>query len=193
MEIWGHVGQLGGVAIKSLLLFLTAVVGFRIAGRRTIAEMNAFDFLAAVAAGAVIGRVPNATSTSYVEGAVTLVVVLAAHAGVARLRFVRPIAFAIDHPPSLLIVDGQPRRREMRRAALTTDDLHAILRQSGVHSLAEVRFLVFESRGRMSLVRTGEASDELVEELFWTRSAERAGLRPPPDRGGAPQQGPAGR
>ncbi len=78
-QLFGGAHDLGWVAIKALLLYLTAVIGFRLGERRTLAEMSAFDFVAAVAVGAIIGRVPNSNSTSYIAGAITLVTVLIAH------------------------------------------------------------------------------------------------------------------
>ncbi len=58
-QLIGGVNELGWVAAKALLLYLTAVFGFRLGERRTLAEMSAFDFVAAVAVGAIVGRVPT--------------------------------------------------------------------------------------------------------------------------------------
>ncbi|WP_203935616.1 hypothetical protein [Planosporangium mesophilum] len=44
---------------KTLLLYATAVICFRVGERRTLAEMSAFDFVAAVAVGAIVGRFPR--------------------------------------------------------------------------------------------------------------------------------------
>jgi hypothetical protein len=43
-------------AIKASTLFLTAAVLFRFTERRTLAEFAPFDWIAAVAAGAIVGR-----------------------------------------------------------------------------------------------------------------------------------------
>lgn len=58
----GGVGELGWVALKALLLYLTAVLGFRVGQHRTLADLSPFDFVAAVAVGSIVGRVPNATT-----------------------------------------------------------------------------------------------------------------------------------
>ncbi|MDP9356486.1 MAG: DUF421 domain-containing protein, partial [Chloroflexota bacterium] len=50
----GGGAALGWVAVKALLLYLTAVIGFRLGERRTLAEMSPFDFVAAVAVGAIV-------------------------------------------------------------------------------------------------------------------------------------------
>ncbi len=68
-ELIEGMSGLGWVAAKALLLYLTAVFGFRLGGRRTLAEMSASDFIAAVAVGAIVGRVPNADAFSGEGGA----------------------------------------------------------------------------------------------------------------------------
>lgn len=149
--------SLGWVGVKALLLYLTAIIGFRVGARRTLAEMSPFDFVAAVAVGAIVGRVPNANDTTYVAGAITLVTILVAHALIARLRYVPSIADLVDREPRLLVVNGRVVERELRRAGLTTRDLHGVLRQQGVYDLADVRVAIFEERGRVTVVRASDA------------------------------------
>jgi uncharacterized membrane protein YcaP (DUF421 family) len=153
----GGISQLGWVAAKALLLYLTAVVGFRLCKRRTLADLSPFDFVAVVAVGAIIGRVPNATDASYLAGVATLVTVLAAHAVITRLRQFPSIARLIEHSPRVLVSDGHVLEQELRRCGLTRGDLNALLRQEGVQELSEVKYLIFEQRGRVSLVPAGRA------------------------------------
>jgi uncharacterized membrane protein YcaP (DUF421 family) len=58
-ELFGGATAVGWVAIKAVLLCLTAVPGFRVARRRTLAQWTAVDFVAAAAVGAIVGRVPD--------------------------------------------------------------------------------------------------------------------------------------
>jgi uncharacterized membrane protein YcaP (DUF421 family) len=152
-ELTGHTATLAWVALKAVLLFLTAVIAFRIAERRTVAEMGAFDFVAAVACGAIVGRVPNSSSTSYYQGAVTLVAILLVHSILTRLRFNPSIGPLIDHPLRVLVNDGQIDAHQLRRSGLTNDDLQALLREHDIHALSEVRYVIFEQRGNVSVVR----------------------------------------
>lgn len=99
-------GNIGWIVVKALLLYATALVGFRLGERRTLAEMAPFDFVAAVAVGAVVGRVPNAESTSYLAGLATLVAILAAHRLVVYMRYTPGIARLIDGPPVVIVADG---------------------------------------------------------------------------------------
>src|SRR5581483_6482614 len=143
-QLIGGTANLGWVALKALLLFLTAVFGFRVGERRTLAEMSAFDFVAAVASGAIVGRVPNSTVTSYLEGAVTLITILVAHRLISRMRYHRGLARMFDHRPRVLLADGRIVERELWRSGLTESDLYGLLRQKGITDLREVRLVVFE-------------------------------------------------
>ncbi len=167
-ELIGNAGDLGWVVAKALLLYLTAIFGFRLGERRTLAEMSAFDFVAAVAVGAIVGRVPNSTTTSYLAGAATLVTVLVAHRVVSRLRQFPRIALLFDHPPRVLVARGQIVASQLKQAGLTKDDLFGLLRQHGVLALDEVHLVVFEQRGKLSVIRRAdvhESEPDLVRGL----------------------------
>lgn len=151
----GDPGLLDIVAIKALLLYLTAVLAFRVGERRTLADMSPFDFVAAVAVGSVVGRVPNAHDTGFYEGAATLVVILTAHAAITRLRHLKPIAALTDHPPRVLVAEGKVLTRELRRSGITEADLESMLRQRSFHDLSKVKYVILEQRGKISVIPQG--------------------------------------
>ena len=139
-------------AAKALALFLTAAVAFRLTERRTIAEFTPFDWVTAVAVGAVVGRTATAADTSWLTGAAALVTLIAAHATVARLRFVPWIRRLVDPPVRVLIRDGEIDHGNLRRCRLTEADLDAALRQHGVESARHVHLAVFEAKGAVSIL-----------------------------------------
>lgn len=126
-ELIGEPGRLGWIAAKTFLLYVTAVVGMRAAGRRTLAELSPYDFVAAIAVGAIVGRLPTAPDASYLAGAVTLAVILFAHALVSRVRFTLLGRRLVDHPPRILVAHGEILDDQLRRSGLTRDDLDALL------------------------------------------------------------------
>ena len=115
----GGYDEVGWVALKALLLYLTAVLGLRVGERRTLAQLSPFDFVAAVAVGAIVGRVPNAHDGSYLNGLATLATVLGAHAGLTRLRLRNGAARLLEHRPRLLVAEGRVLEDELRRCGLT--------------------------------------------------------------------------
>lgn len=153
--VTGNPDLLGMVALKALLLYLTAVLAFRVGERRTLADMSPFDFIAAVAVGSVVGRVPNAHDTGFYEGATTLAAILAAHALITRLRHLKPVAALTDHPPRILVTEGAIHKRELRRSGITQADLESMLRQRNIYDLSQVKYVILEQRGRISVVPQG--------------------------------------
>lgn len=142
----------GFVVLKTLALFLTAAVAFRFIQRRAIAAFTPFDWLTAVATGAVIGRTATAPHTSWVHGAVAVLTLIAANALITRLRFMPRLHRLVDPPLRVLIRDGKVDHRNLRRCGLTEGDLYAILREHGHLNVAGVKLALFERTGSVSVV-----------------------------------------
>ncbi|MDH2425593.1 YetF domain-containing protein [Sphaerisporangium sp. TRM90804] len=139
-------------AVKATTLFLTAVVAFRLTERRTMAEFAPFDWVAAVAVGAIVGRTATATDASWLTGAAALLALLAAHAAITRLRFLPGVSRLVDPPLRILIHDGDVDRRALRRCGLTDADLDAVLHQHGHHGPAGIHLAIFETKGAVSIL-----------------------------------------
>ena len=156
-ELIGGAGGLGWVAVKAVLLFAVTVIGLRLGERRTLAQLSAFDFTVAVAIGSIIGRTATAASTSFATGAVALVALLVVHRFVALARrHSRVLVRAIDHPPRVLVAHGRIQQRELDWAGLTLPDVYMLLREHDVGDLSQVGYLLYEPRGRTTLIRAGE-------------------------------------
>jgi uncharacterized membrane protein YcaP (DUF421 family) len=162
------------VALKALLLYVTAVIGFRLCKRRLLSDLSPFDFIAAVAVGAIVGRIPSASDATYLRGAVTLVTVLLAHAAITRLRQFPRFMRVIEHAPRIIVADGEILEDELRRCGLTRGDLQSLLRRQGVHDLATVRYLIVEQRGQISLITDkAPSAASVTDDLFAAVEAER--------------------
>lgn len=151
------IGNLTGAvdaAIKTSALFLTAAILFRFTELRTLAEFAPFDWIAAVAAGAIVGRAATASDTTWLTATAALICLLLAHAGLARLRFVPGMRRFIDPPLKVLIRDGHVDRGNLRRCGLTATDLKAMLRQHGHDSADGIHLAVFEAKGAISVLCT---------------------------------------
>jgi uncharacterized membrane protein YcaP (DUF421 family) len=140
--------------IKTSALFLTAAILFRVTERRTLAEFAPFDWITAVAAGAIVGRAATASDTSWLSATAALIALLAAHALMARLRFIPQIRRFIDPPLKVLIRDGKVDRLNLRQCGLTAVDLQAVLRQHGQPNTERVHLAIFEANGVISVLPT---------------------------------------
>jgi uncharacterized membrane protein YcaP (DUF421 family) len=186
MPAWlsGQTDELIGVAGKAALMYGTAVLGLRVAHRRTLAQWTAIDFAAAVAIGAVVGRTAIASGQSYLVGATALFTLLAAHALVTVGRAHRWFAKVVDHRVRVLVDHGRLRRDQLRLCGLTDNDVLAKLREQGIGSLAELRYVLYETKGELTVVREpgrGEPDPQLVRSGLADAAGfdPAAGWRPP--------------
>jgi uncharacterized membrane protein YcaP (DUF421 family) len=148
----GDLPAVGDVAIKTSALFLTAAILFRFAERRTLAEFAPFDWIAAVAAGAIVGRAATATDTAWLAATTALLCLLAAHAVLARLRLIPALCRFIDPPLMVLISDGEVNQRNLRRCGLTAADLEAVLREHGHPDADGIHLAILEAKGAISIL-----------------------------------------
>jgi uncharacterized membrane protein YcaP (DUF421 family) len=157
MDAWltGQGVGLGIVAAKAALIYVVAVLGLRVSQRRTLAQWTAIDFAAAVAVGAIIGRTSTAPQ-SVAVGAVALVTLLVAHRLVMICRFDRRFAKLVDHRVRVLVDHGELRRDQMRLCGLTENDVYAQLRERGVRQLEQLAYVLYETKGELTIVRTDE-------------------------------------
>lgn len=150
-------------AIKVLALFLTAAVAFRLTERRTLAEFAPFDWVAAVAVGAIVGRTATASDGSWLTGTAALLTLLAGHAAISRLRYLPWVRRLVDPPLLVLIRDGQVDRRNLRRCGMTGTDLDAVLRQHGHTSPDRIHLAIFETKGAVSILSQGQGPGHQAE------------------------------
>ena len=171
-----EIEHLAWVAGKAGLLYATAIIGLRFGKRRILTELSPFDFVAAVAVGAIVGRIPSASDADYLAGAVTLIAVLFAHALVSHLRQYPSVARLVDQSPRILVANGKIVEEGLRRSGLCRADIESLLRQRGVHNVAEVEYLILEEGGKVSIVADGARAPPSEPDLFSdvTRSQTRA-------------------
>ncbi len=170
-----EIEHLAWVAGKAGLLYATAIIGLRLGKRRILTELSPFDFVAAVAVGAIVGRIPSASDADYLAGAVTLIAVLFAHAVVSHLRQYSSVARLVDQSPRILVANGEILEDGLRRSGLCRADVESLLRQRGVHNVGEVEYLILEEGGKVSIVADGARAPPSEPDLFSdvTRSQTR--------------------
>lgn len=136
----------GALAYATLVLFL------RIAGKRSLAKLNAFDLVVTVALGSVLASILLQESIALAEGATAIATLLALQyvvtaASVRSGRFAR----IIRSEPSLLVRDGAWCRDAMNRERLTEDEVLSAVRNAGSRDLAPVEYVILEGDGSLSV------------------------------------------
>jgi uncharacterized membrane protein YcaP (DUF421 family) len=141
------------LVLRAAAAFVFIYVVTRAIGRRELAGLEPFDLILLVVLGDLVQQ--GVTQSDYsVTGAVivisTLGVLTAAVAWLSfRFRRLRPL---LEGEPVVLVDNGRPVERNLRRERLTIDEIKAEARFQQVPSLEEVRWAVLETNGRISII-----------------------------------------
>lgn len=150
------------ILVVGTLAYASLVALHRISGKRTLSQMNAFDFLITVALGASFGRTLTAHRVALAEALTAFALLMALQLVVAAFRQrSRRFERLITASPALLFYRGEFQRAEMRRERITEDELAAAARKSNFGSFEGVEAIVLEPDGNLSVVgsaQTGDAS-----------------------------------
>ncbi|MGB3762999.1 MAG: YetF domain-containing protein, partial [Ornithinimicrobium sp.] len=120
---------------------------------RTLAQLNAFDFIVTVALGSILASVALNESVAWSEGALALGVFTSLQfvSATASARFAWART-ALTSQPTVVLRDGQMVSEALLRERIHPDSVCAAVRSSGVGGLESVAFVVLETDGTLSVV-----------------------------------------
>jgi len=142
------------LVIRAAAVFVFIFILMRLIGRRELSSLEPFDLILLVVIGdlAQQGVTQNDNSVTGVVLVIGTIAVLSVAASYLSFRFrrLRPI---LDGEPIVLLEDGRPIERNLRRERITVEELAEAARLQSVPSLADVRWAVLETSGEISIIR----------------------------------------
>lgn len=157
--------------IRSVVLFLAAVAAMRLMGKRQVGQMQPYELVVAIMIAELAATPIDGTGTPLINGLVPMAALMICHSVIAVLcmKSVRFGRFMCGRP-AVLVRGGVICEEELRRNAVTLDDLMEDLRLCGAPDVGQVDTAVLETGGRMSVV---------LKEAFRPVCPEDLGLKPP--------------
>ena len=136
----------------------------RIFGLRSFSKMSGFDFAVTVAIGSVMAATSMSPGTPFWQGALTLVVLFTVQTVVAQARSrLAGVVSVTDNDPLLIMRDGEILHDNLRGAGMTVGDLIGKLREANALEFSQVRAVVFEPTGDVSVLHGDTFDDRLLE------------------------------
>lgn len=156
-DSWSDIARtllVGGAAYIALMLVL------RLSGKRTLSQLNAFDFVVTVALGSTLATVLLSSEVSWTEGVVALALLAGLQFAIAWVttRW-QPLRKIITSSPQVLLRDGVIDAAALRAARLTEAEVRQAVRSSGVGDLADVAVVVLETNGSISVISESQRGD----------------------------------
>ena len=141
------------LAIRAAFLFCFVYLLTRIIGRRELSSLEPFDLILLIVIGDAIQQ--GLTQDDYsVTGAMIVVgtfAMLQVLVSLVSYRFPR-LRPAFDGEPIIVVQDGKPIERNMKRERLTLEEVLVQARGQQVASLEQIEWAVLETSGKISII-----------------------------------------
>jgi uncharacterized membrane protein YcaP (DUF421 family) len=141
------------LVIRATIIFLFIFLVTRIAGRRELGTLEPFDLILLVVMGDLVQQGitqsdQSVTGTLIVISTITLLSVAVSWASFHSKRL-RKIT---QGEPVVLVRNGQPIERNMRRERITIDDVREQARAAQIPSLERLEWAILEDNGTISCI-----------------------------------------
>jgi uncharacterized membrane protein YcaP (DUF421 family) len=137
------------VAIYAFLMLI-----FRIAGKRSLAQITTFDFVLLLVIGEATQQALLGNDFSLTNAILVITTLLGIDIGMSLVQQRWPgIGPWIDDVPLLLIEDGKVIQRRLDKSRIgATDILHAARAAHGLERMDQIKYAILERTGEISIV-----------------------------------------
>lgn len=156
-DSWNSIAR---ILIVGALAYLIMVAIVRVSGKRTLSQLNAFDLIVSVSMGSVLATTITSTDLTLVDGLVGFAVLAGMQYLVAWVSSKKPSArTVITANPTVLVRDGELLHNEIADNRLVESEILQAIRANGTGDVAEVRAVVLETDGTLSVITDANFGD----------------------------------
>jgi uncharacterized membrane protein YcaP (DUF421 family) len=130
----------------------------RMIGRRELSTLEPFDLILLIVLGDAVqqGLTQDDYSLTGAFLAIGTIAILQVAVSYANFRFpkLRPV---LDGEPIVVVQDGKPIEKNLKRERVTIEDLAAAARQQNIAKIEDVQWAVMETSGAISFIKKSDA------------------------------------
>jgi uncharacterized membrane protein YcaP (DUF421 family) len=144
------------IVIRAAVIFTFVFVLMRLLGRRELNSLEPFDLILLVVTGDLVQQGVTQSDNSVTGSllAISTIALLTVGLSYASYRSSR-LGAILGGEPLVLIENGKPVERNLRRQRLTVEEVRAEARLAQIASLEDVRWAILETNGRISFIEKG--------------------------------------
>jgi uncharacterized membrane protein YcaP (DUF421 family) len=144
------------LVIRATVVFFFIFLVTRIVGRRQLSDLEPFDLILLVVLGDLVQQGITQSDESVTGTLVVISTIALLSVGVSwiSLRSARVRQLA-EGEPIVLVQDGRPIERNLRRERITLADIQEEARQAQIVSLADIQWAILENDGKISCIPRG--------------------------------------
>lgn len=148
-----HIAVIGLIGYAALILFL------RLAGKRTLSRMNAYDMVMTMALGSVLTKAMLTPDQSVSETVFAIALLIACQYVVSLAAFRwQWAAFLAAPSPSVLFHDGHFLEAALKKERVRQSEIEDTVKEKGLEDMTQVDTVILAANGEVSvLVKAGRA------------------------------------
>jgi uncharacterized membrane protein YcaP (DUF421 family) len=160
--LWfGSWTRIGHAVLATCISFVALLMMLRLAGKRSVAKMNIFDFVSIVVIGSTIANTIVGNTVPLAEGLAAVTVLVLIHFATSWLAaHSRRAERLINGDPVLLVRGGRLLRSTMRRERVTEEEVLSAIRMKGLGAVEDVDSVVLETDGTYSVIPQDQAGSD---------------------------------
>lgn len=146
------------VIARALIILLFLIVGMRLMGKRTIGELQPYEFVITLAVADVVCVPMQDVSVPIVYGLIPLSVMFLVHyiITIATSKSIKFRKFINGKP--FIIIDGDGINSEcLTKLEIDVNDLISLIRQQGYFSIEQIAYAIIETNGKLSIMEKEDA------------------------------------
>ncbi len=140
--------------LRAVAVYLFLLLIFRIAGRRTLAEMTSFDFVLLLVISETTQQALIGNDFSVTTAGILILTLIGLDIGISLIKVAYPrFEKWIDGVPIILIEDGHIHQDRMKKARVDEADILTNARRlQGIERLDQIKYAVLERSGGISII-----------------------------------------
>ena len=139
---------------RGAAVYLMLLVIFRLAGRRTLAQMTNFDFVLLLIISEATQNAMIGDDYSITNGALVVLTLVGLDVLLSHVKQWSNVAQTwLDGKPTIIVEHGRPKDEMMKRARLDEHDVLAAARETqGLERMDQIKYAVLETSGGISII-----------------------------------------
>ena len=139
--------------LRGLIVYVFLIIILRVTGKRQIGQMSPFDLVLLLVLSNAVQNSMNGGDNSVAAGIILSVTLVTVNWLTGQLTFFSKDAERlIEGSPQVLIHNGKVYEKALADAQLTRHELMAAIRDKGITDLTEVRAVILENDGSISVI-----------------------------------------
>ncbi|MCY1427176.1 hypothetical protein D3C76_671460 [compost metagenome] len=140
--------------LRALFIYLLLMILFRVAGKRSLADITTFDLLLLMIIGEATQQALLGNDFSMINALLVIVTLVVIDVCLSMLKLRNPVIDRLmEGSPILIVEHGNPLRARLADARLREEDVLLAARETqGLERMDQIRFAILEKNGKISII-----------------------------------------